>query len=152
MRGACFTEIISQCHLDVIFHSDEPVDLNRLRNICNRALIVTALLVLAEISSDKPIVLQKLELCCECLFQYLSIYPVNRSNLFSEENNEKQRKHQSSASLAIVRGIQRWPVISSNKGPVTRKCFHWMTSSCSLMSQNRCLITDPITVVKLKLI
>ena len=34
-----------------------------------------------------------------------------------------QRKHQSSASLAIVRGIQRWPVNSPNKGPVTRKMF-----------------------------
>ena len=34
-----------------------------------------------------------------------------------------QRKHQRSASLAIVRGIQRWPVISPHKGPVTRKMF-----------------------------
>ena len=29
-----------------------------------------------------------------------------------------QRKHQSSASLAIVRGIHRWPVDSQHKGPV----------------------------------
>ena len=41
-----------------------------------------------------------------------------------------QRKHQSSASLAIVRGIHRSPVNSPCKGPVTRKCFHLMTSSC----------------------
>ena len=34
-----------------------------------------------------------------------------------------QRKHQSSASLAIVRRIHRWPVHSPNKGPVTRKIF-----------------------------
>ena len=34
-----------------------------------------------------------------------------------------QRKHQSSASLAFVRGIYRWPVNSSHKGPVTRKVF-----------------------------
>ena len=34
-----------------------------------------------------------------------------------------QRKHQSSASLAFVRGIQRWPVNSPHKGPVTRKMF-----------------------------
>ena len=40
-----------------------------------------------------------------------------------------QRKHQSSASLAFVRGIHRWPVNSPHKGPVTRKCFHLMTSS-----------------------
>ena len=32
-----------------------------------------------------------------------------------------QRKHQSSASLAFVRGIHRSPVNSSHKGPVTRK-------------------------------
>ena len=33
------------------------------------------------------------------------------------------RKHQSSASLAFVRGIHRWPVNSPHKGPVTRKMF-----------------------------
>ena len=40
-----------------------------------------------------------------------------------------QRKHQSSASLTFVRGIQRWPVNSSHKRPVkTQKTFHLMTS------------------------
>ena len=34
-----------------------------------------------------------------------------------------QRKHQSSASLAFVLGIHRWPVNSPHKGPVTRKMF-----------------------------
>ena len=34
-----------------------------------------------------------------------------------------QRKHQSSASLAFVRGIHRSPVNSPNKWPVTRKLF-----------------------------
>ena len=34
-----------------------------------------------------------------------------------------QRKHQSSASLAFVRGIHRRPVNSPHKGPVTRKTF-----------------------------
>ena len=34
-----------------------------------------------------------------------------------------QRKHQSSASLAFVRGIHQWPVNSPHKGPVTRKMF-----------------------------
>ena len=36
-----------------------------------------------------------------------------------------QRKHQSSASLAIVRGIHRWPVKpnSPHKGPATQKMF-----------------------------
>ena len=34
-----------------------------------------------------------------------------------------QRKHQSAASLAFVRGIHRGPVNSPHKGPVTRKMF-----------------------------
>ena len=34
-----------------------------------------------------------------------------------------QRKHQSSASLAFVRRINRSPVNSPHKGPVTRKMF-----------------------------
>ena len=34
-----------------------------------------------------------------------------------------QRKHQSSASLAFVRGIHRGPVNSPHKWPVTRKTF-----------------------------
>ena len=34
-----------------------------------------------------------------------------------------QRKHQSSASLAFVQGIQRWPVNFLHKGPVTWKMF-----------------------------
>ena len=34
-----------------------------------------------------------------------------------------QRKHQSSASLAFVQGIHRWPVNSLHKWPVTQKIF-----------------------------
>ena len=33
----------------------------------------------------------------------------------------RSKKHQSSAPLAFVRGIHRWPVNSPHKGPVTRK-------------------------------
>ena len=33
------------------------------------------------------------------------------------------KKHQSSTSLAPLRGIHRWPVDSPHKGPVTRKLF-----------------------------
>ena len=38
-------------------------------------------------------------------------------------SSEDQRKHQCFASLALVRGIHRWPVNSPHKGPVTRKMF-----------------------------
>ena len=36
-----------------------------------------------------------------------------------------QRKHQSSASLAFVRGIHRWLVGSRHKEPVTRKMYRF---------------------------
>ena len=42
------------------------------------------------------------------------------SNVYSGTD---QRKHQSSASLAFVRGIHRRPVNSPHKWPVTRKIF-----------------------------
>ena len=42
------------------------------------------------------------------------------STVYSDAN---QRKHQSSASLAFVRGIHRGPVNSPHKRPVTRKMF-----------------------------
>ena len=42
------------------------------------------------------------------------------SMVFSDAD---QRKHQSSASLAFVRGIHLWPVNSPHKGPVTLKMF-----------------------------
>ena len=43
---------------------------------------------------------------------YSSVYP-----------GADQRKHQSSTSLAIVRGIHWWPVNSPQKGPVMQKMF-----------------------------
>ena len=46
------------------------------------------------------------------LFVYLIVY-----------SGAYQRKHQTSASLAFVRGIHRWPVDSPLKGPVTWKMF-----------------------------
>ena len=47
------------------------------------------------------------------------------SRLFTQPVTQVQikEKHQSSASLAFVRGIHRWPVNSSHKWPVTRKMF-----------------------------
>ena len=41
-----------------------------------------------------------------------------------------QRKHQSSASPAFVRGSHHWPVNSPHRWPVMPKIFHLMTSSC----------------------
>ena len=43
--------------------------------------------------------------------------------LFNCLFRRRSRKHQSSASLAFVQGIHRWPVNSPHKWPVTRKMF-----------------------------
>ena len=49
-----------------------------------------------------------------------------------------QRKHQSSASLAFVRGIHRGPVNSPHKWPVTRKMFPFddVITHCSWWHSN----------------
>ena len=51
-------------------------------------------------------------------------------------NRRRSKRHQSSASLAFVRGIHRRPANSPHKGPVTRKMFpfddvimHFITST-----------------------
>ena len=46
-----------------------------------------------------------------------------------------QRKHQSSASLAFVRGIHRWPVNSPHKGPVMQKMFPFDDVIMSLLAK-----------------
>ena len=59
-----------------------------------------------------------------------------------------QRKHQSSASLAFVRGIHGWPVNSPHKGPVTQKMFSfdgvimcYLTDSTISASEGWCWIS-----------
>ena len=53
-----------------------------------------------------------------------------------------QRKHQSSASLAFVRGIHRGPVNSQHKWPVTRKMFPF---DDVIMPENGIMYTDVIS-------
>ena len=53
-----------------------------------------------------------------------------------------QRKHQSSASLAFVRGIHRWLVNSPHKGPVKRKMFPFDDVIMDLASFALCHICD----------
>ena len=45
------------------------------------------------------------------------------SIVWSTIGSGANQRNQSSASLALVRGIHRWPVNSPHKGPVTRKMF-----------------------------
>ena len=60
--------------------------------------------------------------CSAILAKYNQItrLMIAYSTVYSGAN---QRKHQSSASLAFVRGIHQWPVNSPHKGQVTRKMF-----------------------------
>ena len=58
-----------------------------------------------------------------------------------------QRKHQSSAPLGFVRGIQRWPVDYPHKGPVTRKKVPFDDVSCSWDIQNALTVHCPMRVV-----
>ena len=57
-----------------------------------------------------------------------------------------QRKHQSSASLAFVRGIHRWPVNFPHKRPVTRKMFPFddviMNTALLDSTHARCLLSS----------
>ena len=66
-----------------------------------------------------------------------------------------QRKHQSSASLAFVRGIHRGPVNSPHKWPVTRKMFPFddVIMTCmnlvnQYLSHNQIRMRDYMSIVK----
>ena len=52
-----------------------------------------------------------------------------------------ERKRQTSASLAFVRGIHRWPENSPHKGPVTRKMFPFDDVIMLTPFQNPCQLT-----------
>ena len=56
-------------------------------------------------------------------------------------SRRKSKENHSSASLAFVRGIRRWPVISSHKGPVTLKMFPFDdVIMCDIFLQDRRLL------------
>ena len=56
-----------------------------------------------------------------------------------------QRKHQSSASLAFVRGIHRGPVNSPHKWPVTRKMFPFDD-----VIMRSCVVPEPAELSQVK--
>ena len=56
----------------------------------------------------------------DAMASQITILTIVYSTVYSDAD---RRRHQSSASLASVRGIHRGPVNSPHKGPVTRKMF-----------------------------
>ena len=62
--------------------------------------------------------------CCDVIMGALASQITSLTIVYSiVYSGPDQRKHQSSASLAFVRGMHRWPVNSPHKWPVTRKMF-----------------------------
>ena len=62
--------------------------------------------------------------CCDVIMGTMASQITSLTIVYSiVHSGADQRKHQSSASLAFVRGIHRWPVNSPHKWPVTRKMF-----------------------------
>ena len=68
--------------------------------------------------------------CTSCFLHYSDVIMSKMSQITSltivhstAYPSADQRKHQSSASLAFVRGIHQWPVNSPHKWPVMRKMF-----------------------------
>ena len=56
--------------------------------------------------------------------QHLASHITSLRTVYSKVySGADQRKHQSSMSLAFVRGIHHWPVNSPHKGPVMEKMF-----------------------------
>ena len=61
-----------------------------------------------------------------------------------------QIKHQVYASLAFVWGIPRGPMNSPHKWPVTRKCFHLMTSSWDTsqwLVEEQCITNEQLCLI-----
>ena len=61
-----------------------------------------------------------------------------------------QRKHQSSASLAFVRGIHRWAVNYPHNESVTRKCFHLIMSSCQIIDNATTCLNSLFRLIRQK--
>ena len=82
---------------------------------------------------------------CDVIMGAMAFQITSPTIVYSTVNSDAdQRKHQSSASLAFVRGIHRWPVNSPHKWPVTRKMFTFddVIMYRNLSQQSFCALTD----------
>ena len=79
--------------------------------------------------NDKPVLIHKIVIkplchCCDIMIGTMAFQITSLTIVYSTvHSGADQRKHQSSASLAFVRGIHQWPVNSPHKWPVMRKMF-----------------------------
>ena len=61
--------------------------------------------------------------CSDVTMDAMASQITSLTVVYSTVYSGADKKNQSSASLAFVRGIHRWPVNSAHKGTVTRKMF-----------------------------
>ena len=103
------------------------------------------------------VTLMLMRLCIDvCLFHYTDVImgtiasqitslTIVYSTVYSDAD---QRKYQSSASLAFVRGVHRRPVNSPHNWPVTRKMFPF---DDVIMWDTRCNAAAPVSNLKLQI-
>ena len=92
---------------------DSDVDFRRLEGAC-----------IENISLLYHIVFNAYQRYCDAVMGAMASQITSLTTVYSTVHwGADQRKHQSTASLAVVRGIHRWPVNSLFKWLVTRKCF-----------------------------
>ena len=87
----------------------------------HRVALVSQSTILAELSNHY------IDVMMTTMASQITSLTVVYSTVYSDADH---RKHQSSASLAFVRGIHRDRWIPRRKGQLHGKCFHLMTSSC----------------------
>ena len=87
------------------------------------------------IADTPPLLLHYDDVIMDAIASQITSLTIVYSIVYSDAD---QRKHQSSASLAFVRGIHRGPVNSPHKWPVTRKMFPFDDVIMAWGMYNRC--------------
>ena len=91
----------------------------RLKHMCMHTCKHTNILV-AGMYWNREMHMQYNDVVNSAIASQITSLTIVYSSIYSDTD---QSKHQSSVSLAFVRGIHRGPVDSPRKGPVTRKMF-----------------------------
>ena len=126
IQAACCYTIKKRCHILEKWFRSNAVDFSPKYPQQTRAV-----LCLLPVHYDDVIMGAIASLITSLTIVYSTVY-----------SDADQRKHQSSASLAIVWGIHRGPVNSPHKWPVTRKMlpFHDVIMQIYVLSQSMCTV------------
>ena len=136
IENAHIDDLVQDCSISIANALEILHSLNH-RYIAMFPTIHSALQRLRPVWDDVAMLLQALAVMQVLYFIYILQWRHDERDVVSTHQSHgcllnrliRRRKHQSSASLAFVMGIHRWPVNSPHIGPVTLKWFHLMTSS-----------------------